>query len=146
MIIVAKDRKKERKRLQLVRGWSLVIEVSHQGDTNRFFVHVIGFTVGAVLLPDPPWRHFDLPVPFPQSSIIDQEMIPEAIPETALPVRALYRSGISLSGGCVVQDDVPPLGVPVEVYDVTYHSGVGDDEFAANQQRIAGFEPVCRIY
>ena len=85
-IILAKDRKKKRKGLQLVRGWFLVVEVSDQGDSNRFFVHITGFAVGAILLPDPPWGHFDLPVAFPHSSVIDQEMIPEPVPETTIAV------------------------------------------------------------
>ena len=72
--------------MQLVRGWFLIIEVSDKCNSNRFFVHSAGFAVGAALLPDPSWGHFDLPVAFPKSSVIYQEMIPEAIPEAARTV------------------------------------------------------------
>jgi len=131
--------------LQLVRGWFLIIEVSDQCDSNRFFVHSAGFAVGAALLSDPSRGHFDLPVAFPKSSVIYQEMIPEAIPEAACTVRDVYRSGIAFSRGGVVYDDVLPLRVSIEVYNVTYHPCVRDDEFLSYQQMIAGCQPVCRI-
>ncbi len=82
MVVVSKDGNKKGERLRLVWSWFFVIEVSDQRDSNRSFVHCIGFAVGAALLPDPSRGHFDLPVAFPTSSVIDQKMIPQAIPET----------------------------------------------------------------
>ena len=130
--------------MQLVRGGFLVVEVSDQCDSNRFFVHSAGFTVGAALLSDPSRGHFDLPVAFPKSSVIDQEMIPKAIPEAACTVGDVYRPGIAFSRGGMVYDDVLPLRVSIEVYNVAYHPCVRDDEFLSYLQRITGFQPVCR--
>lgn len=45
----------------------------------------------------------------------------------------------------MVHDNVLPLGVRIKVYDMAYHCGVRDDEFAANKQRVAGLEVVGRI-
>ena len=144
-VIVAEYRKEVCKRLQLVRGWFLVMEVSDQRDSDRFVVHAAGLAVSAALLTNPPRGHFNLAIAFSKGPVIDQEMIPEAIPETALPVRAVYGLGVSLSGGCVVHDDVFPLRVPVEVYNVAYHPGVRDDEFLPHLQRIVRLEPVRRV-
>ncbi len=44
-----------------------------------------------------------------------------------------------------MQDDVLPLRVPIEVYNVAYHFGVRDDEFAPYQQMISGAQLICPI-
>lgn len=86
VIIAAKDRKQKRQRLQLVRGWFVVVEVSDEGDSDRFFVHIAGFAVGALLLPNPSGRHFNLAVTFAHGSVIDQEMVAEAVRKASIPV------------------------------------------------------------
>ncbi len=45
----------------------------------------------------------------------------------------------------MVYDDILPLQVPVQVYDMAYRYGIGDDELPPYVQRVAGSEPVCRI-
>jgi len=45
----------------------------------------------------------------------------------------------------MVNDDILPLRVPVQVYDMAYHCGIGDDELPPYVQRVVGSEPVCRI-
>jgi hypothetical protein len=131
-VIVTEYREEECKRFQLVWGWFLVIEVADQRDSNRFVVHAAGFAVSAALLTNPPRGHFDLAIALPKGPVIDQEMISEAIPETTGEVRAVYSLGVSLSSGRVVQDDVFPLRVPVEVYNVAYRPGIRDNEFLPN--------------
>ena len=131
--------------MQLVRGRFLVVEVSDKGDSDRPFVHVIGFAVGAVLLPDPPGGHFDLSVSFAQGPVIDQEMIPEAVRKAARLVREVDGFSVSLSGCRMMHNYIFPLRVRVEIYDVAYHSGAWDNEFPPHYQRVAGSHAVSRI-
>jgi len=144
-IIVPEYREQECKRLHLVWCWLLVVEISDQRYSNRHVVHASGFTVGATLLTNPTRGHFDLAVAFSKGPVINQEMIPETIPKTALPVRPVNSFGVPFSRGRMMHNDVFPPRVPVKVYNVSNHSGVRDNQFLTNLQRVAGFESVGRI-
>lgn len=97
-------------RIELTLGHFVFVKISNQADADSFFVHVHCIAVRSVHLMNPSVARLNLPIAGPAGPVVDDKVIPQAVPKSPPPVSAVKELRISDLGGAVMDDDVlPPL-------------------------------------
>ena len=145
MIIPHESPEEVGERLELVLSGMVHVEIPDECDAYPDLVHAARLAVCAVLLLYPAGRDFDLTVTLPQSAVVDEKMVAQAVPESPVFVGPVHLQGFADIRGGVVHDDVFPPGTGVEGDDVSHPFGAGDDKFLTDAERFPGLEVVCGI-